>query len=288
MVSASAKIFASRFWGFNPDTHPAVTFGLDGNRDRLLSMSGPDDLVLFVGTMNEPTLPDERSRLLGLAQFSRIPVEALEILDRTVLPDHAFNNGQYKWPKALAMLRAWRFSDPRPLLVDVLQRQLPMYATVGAVELDEIDRAAVLALSRAEIPVRQVSAVAEMSRLSQALRLNRPTTGPEATSWTGVVSRDVSGDSQTYVLRFGRSNIWKIGWAKNAKARCDEINRHVPYEHIREQWSLTLVQNWSTGDDAYRMEQRVFSLLNGFRTVNERLRCTEQDVMRAWVSALKS
>lgn len=288
MVSASAKIFASRFWGFNPDTHPAVTFGLDGNRDRLLSFSDTEDLVLFVGTTGYPTLPDEQGRLLGLAEFSRIPVEALDILDRNALPDHAFKDGEYKWPKALAMLRAWRFDDPRPRLVDVLQKQLPMYATVGVVELDTIDRNAVLALPRTEVPVRPSRAIADMSRLNQALRHNRPTTGPAAASWEGQVSRDVSGPSQTYALRFGRSDIWKIGWAKDAKARCKEINAHVPHEYLSELWTLKLVQNWPTGEDAYKMEQRVFSTLDGFRTIDERLRCSETEVTRAWISAIKS
>lgn len=288
MISASAKIFASRFWGFNPDTHPAVTFGLDGNRDRLLSLSGASDLVLFVGTTDYPTLPDEQGRLLGLAEFSRIPVEALDILDHGALPEHAFKNGKYKWPKALAMLRAWRFDDPRPGVVDVLQKQLSMYATVGVVELDAIDREAVLALPRTQVPVRPSAAIADMNRLSQALKHNRPTTGPAATSWEGQVTHDVSGPAQTYALRFGRSDVWKIGWAKDAKSRCNDINAHVPHEHLGEQWTVKLVQNWPTGDEAYRMEQRLFSLLDGFRTIDERLRCTEVDVTRAWISAIKT
>lgn len=286
MFETDVRIFASRFWGFSPEIHPAVTFGLDGNRDRLLQLSRSSDLVLFVGTMGEPTEEDEQGRLLGLAQFGRIPVDALDLLDSGSLPEHSFKNGQYKWPKALAMLRAWRFDEPRPLLVDVLQRQLPMYATVGVVELDDIDRAAVLRLNSYEVPVRESGVTVRLKGLQDALRNNRPTTGPTASNWTGEVSRNVSVDAQTYGLRFGKTDVWKIGWAIDAKLRCKEINKHVPTEIIAQEWELKYVQNWKSGEDAFSMEQRMFGLLTENRTIGERVKCKEGEFSSAWIKAI--
>jgi hypothetical protein len=285
---SSSKIFASRFWGFSPDDHPAVTFGKDGHRDRLLRLSAPDDLVLFVGTTSCPTDPSEQGRLLGLAQFGRVPVEALAILDRVSLPDHSFKNGQYKWPKALAVTRAWRFDDPRPLLTDVLRAQLPMYATIGVIELDEVDRQAVLALSRTEVGVKTSQAAKDLAGLQRALSENRKTLGPAASSWSGEVSRDVSGAAQTYALQFAETNVWKIGWAKDAKARRIEINTHVPHEHLGQLWELRYVQNWTTGDEAFQMEQRVLARLDAVRSVGERLQCGREEVLAAWIEAMKT
>jgi hypothetical protein len=280
------RIFASRFWGFSPDLHPAVTFGLDGNRDRLLKLSRAQDLILFVGTMGFPTDEAEQGRLLGLAQFGRTPVNALDIIEEATLPAHSFKNGQYKWPKALAMLRAWRFDDPRPLLVDVLQRQLPMYATTGVVELDEIDRIAVLQLPISEVAVRDSIAATRLVGLREALKNNKPTTGPNAASWSGEVTRDVSGQAQTYALQFEKTDIWKIGWAIDASLRCKEVNKHVPSEILGQEWRLKLTQNWKSGEEAFAMEQRLFALLAKHRTVGERLKCKEGEVSSAWHNAL--
>jgi hypothetical protein len=288
VMDKNLKVFASRFWGFSPDTHPAVTFGNDGHRDRLLRLSGPDDLVLFVGTQDYPTEPSEQGRLLGLAQFGRVPVDALEILNRDELPDHSFKNGRYKWPKALAMTKAWRFNEPRPFLIDVLQDQLPMYATVGVVELDITDREAVLALPMTEIPVKASEASASLSELQSALSQNRKTRGPSAVSWSGEITRDVSGAAQTYALQFAKSNVWKIGWAKDAKARCCEINTHIPHEYLNEKWELRYVQNWPTGEDAFRMEQRLLNGLDHLRTVGERLKCDPQQLLAAWIKSIKA
>ena len=150
-----------------------------------------------------------------------------------------------------------------------------MYATIGVIELDSIDGEAVLALPLTEVSVRPSHAADEQTNLQNALIQNRPTTGPVASSWTGLSSRDVSGSAQTYALQFEKTNIWKIGWAKDAKVRCAEINMHIPHEHLNQQWKLVYTQNWASGDEAYRMEQNVLNQLDQKRTVGERLRCDQ-------------
>lgn len=275
------RIFASRFWGFNPETHPALTFGVAGHRDRLLKLSRLGDLVLFVGTQSEPTSINERGRLLGLVEFGRTPVEALDLIDRANTAPHEFVNGRYKWPKALPMLRAWRLDDPRPRLVEVLNRQLPMYATVGVIQLDEDDRRAVLALPRTEVEVHETSRMTALRSTHDALR-GRPTTGPAASSWTGTVTRDVSGEAFTYALRFGKHDVWKIGWAKDVEARCRAVNEHIPTEVIADRWTVAYKHRWATGEYARAMEQRVLGALTEVRTVGERIQCRERHLSSAW------
>ena len=66
----SVKVFAKRFWGFDPANWRVVSFGLDGNRDTLLRASRPGDLVLFIGTDTEDTAPQIEDVCWGL-QSSR-------------------------------------------------------------------------------------------------------------------------------------------------------------------------------------------------------------------------
>jgi len=114
-----------------------------------------------------------------------------------------------------------------------------------------------------------------------------PTRGPSPSTWSGTVSRDVDAAAITYALRFGKRDIWKIGYAQDLSDRLDEVNKHVPDEVLGEQWSVTTwQQRWPTQTEAYEMEQRVLGLLVARRTVGERVCCTEDELRAAWVAAL--
>ncbi len=278
------QVFASRFWGFNPCTHPAVTFGKAGNRDRLITQSQPGDLILFVGTQGWPTSPDEQGRLLGLVEFGRIPTDTRNLIARDAMFQHELEGGSYRWPKALPMLRAWKFRSP-PMLRDVLSEQLPMYATVGAVLLSAEDRRAVLAIPRIEAPVRETKFLSRLKAGQDALQQG-PTRGPSPTEWTATTTRNLGESSYTYALRFGNRDIWKVGFAADPKARRNQINCHVPTEVLHEEWTLWRTHRWSSEKGAYAMEQRLLSLLEKSRTSGERISCNETEISRAWQSAV--
>lgn len=46
------RVFAKRFYGFDPVRQPVVGFGIEGNRDALITGSSPGDLIVFVGTQS--------------------------------------------------------------------------------------------------------------------------------------------------------------------------------------------------------------------------------------------
>src|SRR3954465_11836447 len=48
---------------------------------------------------------------------------------------------------------------------------------------------------------------------------DRPTKGPSPTAWRGTVERENSGPASTYIMRFGGTPIWKIGYASNVTKR---------------------------------------------------------------------
>lgn len=283
------KIFAKRFYGFDPVTRPVVTFGKAGNRDGLIKASGPGDLIVYVGTQDEPTSERDRGCLLGMAEFARIAVDAKDIIDPATFQALDLNpDGTLVWPNGLPILRAWAFNEPRLKLLDVLREQLAFEATVRAVELDEHDARAVMALPKIEVILPPHPVIKRLTELGEALRQGRPTTGPVPVDWEGTVIRDASTEAWTYALRFGRRNIWKVGHAQDTTGRLRDINLHVPHEELGERWELRMRQRWSSSILAHGMEQRVFSAMSKFRTEGERLRCTEADLQTAWTASLTS
>jgi len=283
------QVFAKRDHGFDPAGWPLVAFGKEGNRDALLRASKPGDRVVFVGTQGEPTAPEERGRLLGMAEFARIAVNTRDIVDPGLMQARDLNeDGTHVWGWALPMVRAWRFTEPRLKLIDVLREQLSYEATVRAVLLDDADAGMVMALPKDEVPVAVNARVRGLTEAVDAITGTGPTTGLTPTSWEGSVSHDATREAWTYAMRFGRRNIWKVGHAQDVEERLRQINLHVPHEELGEQWRLHAQQRWPTSLQAFEMEQRVFGAMKSFRTQGERLRCTENQLLQAWTGSLTS
>lgn len=282
------QVFAKRFWGFDPATWPIVSFSKSGNRDALIRQSSAGDVVVFVGTQSEPTAPADQGRLLGFAEFARSPIDALDVLKADDIPPYAYDrNNKFKWPKAIPMLRAWRYPD-KPRLKDVFDQQMTYEATVRAVLLGERNRDAVMALDREEVEVPDVEAIRRHRRLGDALSTSGPTRGPAPSSWSGEFSRNTDAPTSTYAFRFGTRDLSKVGHTRDVRGRLAEVNRHVPREAIGENWTVGFTHNYQTQDQAYAMEQRVLKLLAAKRTEGERVACTEGELREAWLSALSA
>jgi hypothetical protein len=280
------KIFITRVWGFDPAKWPVITFGLEGNRDNLIRDSSPGDLIVFVGTLKKPTPEERRGRILGLAEIGRRAVETLDVIDPGIRNPGDFDaNGNFKWPKAILMVRAWRF-DPQPMLLDVLTEQLPYHATSQAVLLSPEDTTAILALTASEVELPVTDALQKARLLDQALSQGKPTTGPMPTSWSGSTGRSVDRHAFTYAFRFGTSEVWKIGHTVDVGERLKQVNQHVPMEVVGQQWRAVIQHTWNSEVDAHGMEQRVFQALLPYRTSGERVKCKEQVLMSAWILAI--
>lgn len=277
------KVFITRVWGFDPERWPVITFGLEGSRDKLLSESSAGDRIVFVGTLREPTPEPLRGRLLGMADIGRIAVDTLDVIGEDTRGSFDYDEaGQFRWPKAILMTRGWRFA-PQPKLLDILAEQLPYHATPQAVLLSQEDADAVLALPVQEVAIQNSAALEKARLLDRALHAARPTTGPAPSSWSGIVGHDVNRAAFTYAFRFGSSNIWKIGYAVDVKERLKQVNWHIPLEAVPERWDIKLQQQWPSEPDAYGMEQRVLGALSKHRTEGERVRCTDSELLAAWL-----
>ena len=279
------QVFAKRFWGFSPERWPIISFGLEANRDALIKASQSGDLIAFIGTQTEPTSTEDRGRLLGLAEIGRLPIDSLDVLDRaTLAADNFTAAGEFKWPKSLPMLRAWRFPN-RPKVTDVFKKQLSYEATVRAVLLDAEDQAALLKLPQEAVALSKAPIIKHRRDLAFALA-HGATQGPAPSSWSSEATHDASAAAQTYALRFGKRNLWKIGQAQDVTARLTEVNKHIPHEVINEHWTPALTQKWPDQTAAFEMEQRVLTLLTKYRTVGERIACTEHELQSAWINAM--
>jgi hypothetical protein len=113
----------------------------------------------------------------------------------------------------------------------------------------------------------------------------RATTGPPPSSWEGTVTR-VTGPASTYAFRFGTSDIWKIGFAADVADRLRQINQHVPTELLDAAWMEAKRHVWPSAERAYALEQAVLRHLHMYRTLFERVGCSEAVIDRAWRDAV--
>ncbi len=86
------------------------------------------------------------------------------------------------------------------------------------------------------------------------------------------------GESWTYGLRFGKRDVWKIGWADDIDDVAASVNQHIPVElGGLEQWNVGFRQRMKNREAAYKMEQRVLTLLDSKRKGFERVHCTHAE-----------
>ncbi|MBY5508324.1 hypothetical protein HFO81_22580 [Rhizobium leguminosarum] len=277
------KLFATRVWGMGFERIPIATFGVKGHVDRLLRLAHRGDRVLFVATQTERTDEENRGRILGMAEIGFEPLRTLDLVGRADLDERDFDAaGNFKFPHAVALTRAWRF-EPAPRVVETLAKQLTMVATSGVQVLeDPSEIAAILAIPAVEIVLPALPGLDGMRRLNDALRNS---TGPKPRSAGYIVDQPAADSAWTYGLRFGKRNVWKIGWATDVDGRCSDINQHIPIELGLEQWSVVLRQRMTSRDAAFQMEQRILELLASNRKGYERVHCLQSELDSAWQQA---
>jgi hypothetical protein len=283
------KMFIKRFWGFDPLYWPIVAFSMRGSLGALLEQSEAGDTIAFVGTKGPETQEHERGKLLGIAEFGRSKFHS-----RQALPPRSFAEaekgagGDIKWPHAVLITRAWRFTDsPLPEMTATLGRQLPMSAMSNTVLLTDIERDRILGLAREEIDVAQTNFISnERDRIAKIVGPGG-TMGPVPSSFLSKVHRDALREASTYAYQFGSANVWKIGWAHDPIERLSDLNKHVPHELLKQKWGGGWTQKWASAEQAYDMEQRVLRSFNNDQLYGERVHCSQAALEAAWFAVLK-
>ena len=207
-------------------------------------------------------------------------------MDTSGEPDAYFKDSKYRWPEAIPMLRAWRF-DPSPLASEVFENgNLPPHAQTQAVPLSKADEQAILSLNWVKVELPQTEERQRQQQRSNALSAHPTKPGPVVSPGTRMITVSDKDKAWTYAARFGTSSIWKIGQTNDLKGRIQELNAHVPVEHLKEEWRIAWHHEWRSTEEAQEMEQCVLTILSDKRTQGERLRCSEKELEGAWVRAI--
>ena len=278
-------LYISRFWGFRPEAYPAITFSSATFRDKLLAESSPGDRIVFAATKTENTAEDERGRLRGMAEISRRAVDTVSLLDVEGMPPELFHNGKLRFPKALPMVRAWRFPDP-PFLTDVLERQLPRSATSGAIILSEQDVAAVMALDTNVVDLPETDALRRERTIADNLADLSPSRGPGPTSGERSYEAGERDFGHVYGLQFGERGVWKVGNSYDPHKRADAFNANIPSAVTGEEWRVVWTQKTGSPKQAYDLEQEVIKRLSEFSIGGEMFRCSKKQFERTWTDVV--
>jgi len=251
------KLFATRVWGYDPAIWPLATFGTEGVCNNLLRASSPGDMIAFVGTKGAPTSKEEQGRILGYAEFGRDTVDTLSVLDAdTISPEAYDEHGNFRWPRGIVLTRAWQIKKPTSDLVETIGRQLPYNATTMAVELTGEEREKIFELPCSEIKLVGSKAYQEIRRRTKILQGGGRSKGPSPSDRQGG-GYQTGQISYTYVVRFGKTECFKVGFTTDLNRRLHELNAHVPFELLKQKWQPYLSEQHVSEALAHEMEQHV-------------------------------
>src|SRR5882672_12261157 len=201
------KLFIGYFPSFRPERLPFLGFTRATYADRLLSDSKPGDLLAVVLTKREIPVPGDRCRLAGLAEFGRQILNTTDLMSLRDIPSREWVGGEPRFPKALRVLRAWRFIEV-PLLPASIEQKLLEGPGGLPVRLKSSDAATVLGFTHESVTLFRTQMKDDDPPVATAIggvRLSAPT------------NRDFrdGGESASpgfiYAFRYGRHNMWKIG-----------------------------------------------------------------------------
>lgn len=100
--------------------------------------------------------------------------------------------------------------------------------------------------------------------------------GPEPHDWTGSrepTRFEASRPAYCYVLRFGDTRTWKIGWTVRPARRLATINAHIPVS-MKPRWAIHEAVLFPTARLAYKTEQwALYSKLGDCKPRREQVVC---------------
>lgn len=281
-------VYMTKVWGFDEPCGP-LQFGTAGARETARSTLRPGDRVILVGTLSDPTAPENQGRVLGMMEPTPERVASLDFELPTGARDFDAE-GNYKWPYGLHNRRAWIFEEPRPLLTDISSRHFYMDSAQGIVPLTEDEAARALAHPHRDITLLMPRrALARIEGEEVARRRGAP---PPTTHRTGIMHLR-RAPAQTYAMAVeGASAVaFKIGWAFEAKMRERHFNLAAVPTLGGVRYRIKLTEWWDTAKDAYAMEQSLLRTFDAARHSSNReiLTGVSYDVLEsAWIGYISS
>jgi hypothetical protein len=249
-------------WGFSAPSGPLV-FSLRGWRDRARDKIRAGDLVVIVGTLDEPTDENDRGKLLGLMEPTKTPVGSLDY-DLAPRPHDFDEEGNYRWPHGLELSNAWRFLEPRKLLSEISSKSFGREGALGLVALTPPEEARVLALPREQVGLLQPFRTKVRIEGLEAVR-RRGAPPPSTIRKEVVRARRMPAYTYAMAVEGSTTSAFKIGWAFDFKARRREFNTAALPQLGGLRYEVKLFHLWETAMDAFRMEQWLLTQFDRLR-----------------------
>jgi hypothetical protein len=282
-------VYMTKVWGFGEPVGP-LQFSSHGWRENARDKLKRGDLVVLVGTRQDPTIEGEQGRVLGVMEPTTLPVQALDFLEPRRESD-LNTEGQYKWPLGLLNLRAWRIDEPRPLLSDLTNRHFAMDSAQGIVELTPDEAAAVLALPRTESQLLTSSRVADRLERYDDPAKGKGAPPPSAMRRALIQMRRDPAFTYLFELTGAKEPSFKMGWAFDWKHRLKGFNQAAMPDLGGIRYAGRLFEKWPTAMAAFGMEQallRRFAKARHPRNREVLVGLTLDDLKTEWTSFVGS
>ena len=257
-------VFVTKTWGFDSPCGP-LQFSTSGARDSAIRELQSGDLVVIVGTKGPETDDRDKGLILGLMEPTTVPVQTLDY--RMANQAHEYNAaGEYRWPYALALSRAWQFAIPRRSFGDLTDRPqaFGMPAAQGLVKLTDAEAQAILALPRQEVEL--LTSFGQRVRVEGVSAARKKTAPPPATQRRGIMHMR-RASAYTYAMEIvgAKKSSIKVGWAFEWRDRQRHFNQVAMPEIGGIQYKTFLHRLHATARDAFVMEQKLLKKFDGLR-----------------------
>lgn len=255
------RLFIGRFWSFRPEHLPFITFARAVYRDNLLAEAAAGDRIAMVVTQKESVIPEKRGRLLGIAEIGTRAIDTADVASSSTMTPREWLGGEPRCPKAIPMVRAWRFLQS-PAVPPDINAALPL--TTGGPAI----------LLRA----KQAAQIMSFAYEAAALRQSRwPLEGVRAVR---------AGTGEVFALRFGNRDVWRIGNSFDPERGLKAMNRNIPRDVTQEGWAILQRHPVASEAEALVFETNLTALLMDHEIDGAFFACGPVTFERAWNETL--
>lgn len=250
------KVFFTYVWGAPGEPAWPLTFSTKAARAHAKNVLTEGDLVFTVGTKGEPTVDEQRGRVLGLYRLSDLEVNTQDYRGMRI-ESAADKAGFERFPFALHPISVWEITSSNNVfsaLVGPLTNNHHLQAQTKVVELDPVTAAPLLALERREVGLAVPKTVFGQGLI--ALKNSKLAPKHEGAFEGSFTPHDV-WYLYALVLRDARNRelAFKIGYSHNPEKRAESFNFTVASEVTGLAWSVYLKQPTASEDAARSIEQ---------------------------------
>lgn len=250
------KVFFTYVWGAPGEPAWPLTFSTKDARAHARNVLSEGDLLFTVGTKGEPTVDEQRGRVLGLYRLSEFEVNTQDY--RGLRIKSAADKASFeRFPFALHPISVWEITSTNNVfsaLVGPLTNNHHLQAQTKVVELDPVTAEPLLAMER-----REVTPAVPKTLFGQGLvALQNSKLAPKHEgAFEGSFTPHDVWYLYALVLRDARKRelAFKIGYSHDPEKRAESFDGMIAGEVTGLSWRVYLKQPTASEDAARSIEQ---------------------------------